>query len=187
MIRAFIAVEIDPHTVQQISAAVIQLKPRISDIRWLPATNFHLTLQFLGDIDESKVGPVVEALEHHLHPFPRFTINAKGLGVFPDIKRPRILWAGLEGDHLAALASRVETSLAPLGFAPEKRAFKAHLTVGRWRQFRGSSAKLGEELAVWKSHEFGESEVEKVTLFQSVLKPEGASYHRLKVVMLGNE
>ena len=63
MIRAFIAVEIDSQTVRQISAAVADLKPRIPGIRWVPPTNFHLTLKFLGDIEESKIDPIVQALE----------------------------------------------------------------------------------------------------------------------------
>ena len=184
MIRAFIAVEIDSQTVGQISAAVADLKPRIPGIRWVPPTNFHLTLKFLGDIEESRIDPIVRALEPALHPFPRFTINAKDLGVFPDLKRPRVLWIGLEGKELLELASKVEEALEPLGFVPEKRGFKPHLTVGRWRQFDRSSRKFVEELEKWQGHEFGESTVAEVIFFQSELKREGATYHPLKVVAL---
>ena len=184
MIRAFIAVEIDSQTVRQISAAIADFKPSIPGIRWISPTNFHFTLKFLGDIEESRIGPVAQALEVALHPFPRFTINAKGLGVFPDLKRPRILWVGLEGKGLAALASKVETALESLGFASEKREFKPHLTVGRWRQFDRSSRKLGEELEKWQGHEFGESAVSEVIFFRSELRREGAIYHPLKVVAL---
>jgi len=184
VIRAFIAVEIEPQTVRQISAVVADLKPRIPGIRWISPANFHFTLKFVGDIEENKVEPIARALELALHPFPRFTINAKGLGVFPDLKRPRILWVGLEGKGLAALASRVETVLESLGFAPEKREFQPHLTVGRWRQFDRSSRKFGEELERWKGHEFGESTVAEVIFFQSQLKREGATYQPLKVVAL---
>ncbi|HSE86762.1 MAG TPA: RNA 2',3'-cyclic phosphodiesterase [Candidatus Binatia bacterium] len=184
MIRAFIAVEIEPQTVRQIIAAVADLKPRIPAIRWVPPTNFHFTLKFLGDIEESKIEPIAQALELALHPFPRFTINAKGLGVFPDLKRPRILWVGLEGKGLAELTSKVETALESLGFAPEKKEFKPHLTLGRWRQFDRSSRKFGVELERWKAHEFGESTVAEVIFFRSELKREGAIYHPLKVVAL---
>jgi RNA 2',3'-cyclic 3'-phosphodiesterase len=184
VIRAFIAVEIAPQTVRQIAAVVADLKPRIPGIRWIPPTNFHFTLKFLGDIEETKIEPIAQALELALHPFPRFTINAKGLGVFPDLKRPRILWVALEGKGLAALASKVETVLESLCFAPEKREFQPHLTVGRWRQFDRSSRKFGEELERWKGHEFGESTVAEVIFFQSELKREGATYQPLKVVAL---
>jgi 2'-5' RNA ligase len=185
VIRAFIAVEVDSQTVRQILAAVADLKPRIPAIRWVPPTNFHFTLKFLGDIEESKIAPIAQALELALHPFPRFTINAKGLGVFPDVKRPRILWVGLQGKELVDLTLRVETALGPLGFAAEKREPKPHLTIGRWRHFDGSSRKLAADLESWKNHEFGASTVAEVVFFQSVLKPEGAVYHRLKVVLLG--
>ena len=185
MIRAFIAIEIDSQAVKNISERLAQLKPRLPDIRWIPPANFHLTLEFLGAVEETKIDPIYAALERELHPFPRFTINAKGLGVFPDVKRPRILWVGLEGKELIALALRVETALEPLGFAAEKREPKPHLTIGRWRHFDGSSRKLAAELENWKNHEFGASTVAEVVFFQSVLKPEGAVYHRLKAVVLG--
>ena len=184
MIRAFIAVEIDPQTVRQIIAAVTDLKPRIPAIRWVSPTSFHFTLKFLGDIEESKIEPIAQALELALHPFPRFTINAKGLGVFPDLKRPRILWVGLEGKGLAGLTSRIETALESCGFEPEKREFKPHLTIGRWRQFDRSARKFGEELERWKGHEFGKSAVTEVIFFRSELRREGATYHPLKVVAL---
>jgi 2'-5' RNA ligase len=184
VIRAFIAVEIDPKTVQEISAVLAQLEPDLPGIRWVIPANFHFTLKFLGHIEESKIGPVADALERQLHPFPRFTINAKGLGVFPDLKRPRVLWVGLEGNGLAALASKVERALEPLGFALEKRAFTPHLTVGRWRQFDGSEKKLAQELESWKRFNFGESKVAAVIFFQSVLKPQGTAYLPLKTVAL---
>jgi RNA 2',3'-cyclic 3'-phosphodiesterase len=184
VIRSFIAVEIAPQTVRQISAVVADLKPSIPGIRWVSPTNFHFTLKFLGNIEESKIAPIAQALELALHPFPRFTINAKDLGVFPDLKRPRVLWIGLEGKELLELASKVEKALEPLGFVPEKREFKPHLTVGRWRQFDRSSKKFGEELKRWKGHEFGESTVAEVIFFQSELKREGATYQPLKVVVL---
>ena len=184
MIRTFIAVEIDPQTVRQISLTVADLKPRIPGIRWVPPTNFHFTIKFLGNIEESKVEAIAQALELALHPFPRFIINAKGLGVFPKLRRPRVLWVGLEGKELSKLASKVEKALEPLGFEPEKRDFTPHLTVGRWRQFDRPSRELGVELERWKGHEFGESTVTEVIFFRSELKRAGAIYHPLKVVDL---
>jgi RNA 2',3'-cyclic 3'-phosphodiesterase len=187
MIRAFIAVQIDPKTVQKILETIEQLKLRVPDIRWIPPSNLHLTLKFLGDIDSAKVDPVVQALQLHLHLFSRFIINAKGLGVFPDVKWPRVLWVGLEGNRLAELASTVETALQSLGFPREKRGFKPHLTVGRWRQSDKSPAKLGEKLGKWQSQEFGETEVSEIILFQSLLKSDGAIHRPLKNMALCDE
>jgi RNA 2',3'-cyclic 3'-phosphodiesterase len=191
VIRAFIAVEIDPATARRIAAAVQQLKPRIAAIRWVGAGNFHLTLRFLGNIDESRIEAIGSALTDALRPFPRFTINAKGLGVFPNPKRPRVLWVGLVGSHLVSLQAKVESALTPLGFAPEEKSFTPHLTIGRWRQGERAdqTAKqtLDQELGKWSEHEFGVSPIEEVILFQSDLKPGGAIYRRLKVVVLQHD
>ena len=91
-------------------------------------------------------------------------------------------WPGRK--ELLELASKVETALDSLGFVPEKKGFKPHLTVGRWRQFDRASRKFLEELEKWQGHEFGESTVAEVIFFQSELSREGAIYHRLRVVTL---
>ncbi len=147
----------------------------------------HLTVKFLGDIEASRVDAIANALEGALKLFPRFTISAKGLGVFPALRRPRVLWVGLEGGQLVKLAAKVEAALEPLGFAREERGFQPHLTIGRWRQFNGVSKKLAEELERWKTSEFGASQVEALTLFQSVLKPEGALHQPLRVIAIAQE
>ncbi len=184
MIRAFIAIVIDPQIVRQIARAIATLRPQLTGIRWVPQTNFHLTLKFLGDIDEGKIEPIAQALQRYVHPFSCFAINAKGLGVFPGVNRPRILWVGLEATGLPALASSIERALEPLGFEHDTKEFKPHLTIGRWRRFDGSSQALGKELELWDKHEFGRFEVREVVLFQSVLKPDGAVYTPLSVAAL---
>jgi 2'-5' RNA ligase len=184
VIRAFIAVEIAAPTIASISAAIEQLKPRIEGVRWIAPSNFHLTVKFLGDIDESKVNPVGEALTSALRPFPPCTINAKGLGVFPSIKRPRVLWVGLVGSELITLATQVDLALVRLGFSREERGFTPHLTIGRWRQGAKTDSTLGTALDRWQDFDFGPSAIDEVILFQSMLKPKGAIYSRIKVVSL---
>jgi 2'-5' RNA ligase len=187
VIRAFIGIAIDPETIKKISAAIAELTPRIDAVRWVAPTNFHVTLKFLGEVEETKLQLIAQALRRDLSPFPRFSINAKGLGVFPTARRPRILWVGLVGNGLVALAAKVETALLPLGIAPEKRAFEPHLTVGRWRQLSMVKKNLADELERWKDFEFGPSKVDEVILIQSVLKPEGATYKYLATVPLARE
>jgi RNA 2',3'-cyclic 3'-phosphodiesterase len=187
VIRAFIAVCIDPRTLKNVLAVTSQLKRRIPDVRWVAKENLHLTLKFLGQIDEDLVEPISRMLEVAIRPFPRFTINAKGLGVFPAFEQPRILWVGLGGTELISLASEIDSTLEALGFEREKRSFKAHLTIGRWRHFEGSATRLRNELEEWKNYQFGESRVEELTLFQSITKPEGAVYRSLKSVALAGE
>ncbi len=187
MIRAFIAINIDPRIIREISEAIAQLRRAIPEVHWVVLDKIHLTIKFLGDIDPSRVDPIANALEQALKLFPRFTINAKGLGVFPALRRPRVLWVGLEGSQLVKLAAKVEAALEPLGFVPDERDFQPHLTIGRWRQFDGTSNKLAEELERWKKYEFGASQVEAVTLFQSVLKHDGALHKPLRVIAIAEE
>jgi RNA 2',3'-cyclic 3'-phosphodiesterase len=184
VIRSFIAVDVDPNVIASISRVIADLTPIIPAMRWVPATNFHLTIKFLGDIQENSVYPIAAVLEEKLRLFPRFSINAKGLGVFPDLRRPRILWVGLTASPLLNLAARVESALQPLGFLAEKRPFTPHLTIGRWRQFDRPPQALSEAWARWRDFEFGDSTIDKVVLYQSVLRPAGATYQILKIVSL---
>ena len=186
MIRAFIGVRIDPSVAQKISEAQAGLKDKLSGIRWVGLENLHFTLKFLGPVEETKEKLIAEALEKAAQPFPRFAILARGVGVFPDIRRARILWVGLEGGKLAALAAGVEAALEPLGFAREKREFRPHLTIGRWRSFNGSPEALKNELERWKTCDFGQSWVDEVVFFQSILSAEGAIYHPRGVIRLSH-
>jgi 2'-5' RNA ligase len=187
VLRAFIAVEISPAIISRITEAIDQLRPQVRGIRWVAPANFHLTLKFLGNIDESQIETIGQALTDALHPFPCCTINAKGVGVFPSVKRPRVLWVGLLGSQLISLAAKVESALASLGFAAEEKTFTPHLTIGRWRQAARSDRSLEQALGQWSDFAFGQSPVDEVILFQSVLKPAGAIYTRLKVFALERE
>lgn len=187
MIRAFIAIDIAPQIIVRISDLVHRLTPRLLGIRWLHTGDLHLTLRFLGATEESKIDPIAAALADSLRPFQRFTINAKGLGVFPNLRQPRILWVGLVGSQLPVLRGKVESALTPLGFVPEQRPFTPHLTIGRWRQNHRSEHTLKQELERWHNHEFGSATVEEVILFESDLKPAGAIHRRLKTIPLGSD
>jgi 2'-5' RNA ligase len=186
VIRAFIAVDIAPRTIDRITDLMHQLNGRLPGIRWLGPDNLHLTLKFLGSIDENKIDPIEAALTDSLRPFQRFTINAKGLGVFPNPRQARVLWIGLLGNQLTILQQKVESALTALGFAPEQKSFTPHVTIGRWRQDHPHHADraLKKELEKWRDYEFGATQVEEVCLFQSDLKPTGAIHRRLKVVTL---
>ena len=187
MIRAFIAVDLDDPVIEKVCNVVAILKSRITEIRWLRKENLHLTLKFLGNIAESQVEPITAALRHPLGLFSPCTISAKGLGVFPDFRRPKILWVGLTGDQLVQLAAEIESALMPLGFTPENRAFTPHLTIGRWREGSRPAKNLRQEIDSLNDFEFGACAVRQIVLFQSVLKPEGASYSELRTIQLGTE
>lgn len=185
MIRAFIAFDLDHHVIDNVCNVIEILKSRLPAVRWLPKDNLHLTLKFLGNIEESQVKPIGATLGDELKLFSPCTVNAKGLGIFPDFRRPKILWVGLAGDQLAQIAARIESALMPLGFVPEKRDFTPHLTIGRWREGNRPAKNLRQEINSWSDFEFGACVVRQIVLFQSVLKPEGASYSELETVQLG--
>ena len=181
MIRAFVAIKIDPDVAQKICQVQSKLDTSLKGIRWVKPENLHLTLKFLGPVSDDKVASIADSLERALYATTRFSVSCGGLGVFPDIRRAKVLWVGLEGKPIANLAATVEDALEPLGFAREKREFKPHLTIGRWRNSAGRPDLLRRALEQGQRQNFGTSNMHEVILFQSVLKPSGAVYTPLKV------
>lgn len=183
MIRAFIAINLAASVIEEIAKVQSALQEAKGDIRWTRADNLHLTLKFLGDITRQQVEPIVHTLHQALASQSPLRLNAQGLGAFPNLRKPRVLWAGIDGEGLVALRDAVETALMTLDFPPEEREFTPHLTLGRVRSLRGWE----RVLAVMKQHEqvhFGESVVDHVTLYQSTLRPEGAVYSPLGIIHL---
>jgi len=187
VIRAFVGVRIDPKMTQKISEVQSQLTRSLTGIRWVVQENLHFTLKFLGAVEEEKITSIIKAVGRVVRPAQPFSLTAGGIGVFPDIRKPRVLWVGLEAQGLQTLSQEVEAALEPLGFAPEKRGFKPHLTIGRWRNFTAKAQRLKEEIDHWKDHDFEQSRVEEVVIFQSILKPNGAVYSPLQIITLGTQ
>lgn len=189
MLRLFIAVELpDPMrsalaTLQDELAGVV---PR-DVMRWVRPEGIHLTLKFLGDVPEEQCGEIETALMPAAGLAP-FTVTVRGLGCFPNFRRPRVVWVGLEGQTSAlhALRDLVEREIAPLGYPTERRKFHPHLTLGRVRR-RSSKhdvLELGEQLAETSVTELGQMEIASVSLMRSQLRPQGAIYSCLKRVDL---
>ena len=183
MIRAFIAVNLAPAVGEEIAKVQASLKAVQGDIRWTRIEGMHLTLKFLGDIAREQVEPILAALQSALHNQPPLHVMAQGLGAFPHLKRPRVLWVGLSGEGLTKLQEKVESALIALDFPREERSFTPHLTLGRVRSLRGWE----QVLTVVKKYEqvqFGDSIIDRVTLYQSTLRPDGAVYSPLGTVSL---
>ncbi len=184
MIRAFIAVNLTVRVVEAITRVQEILKQAGGDVRWVRPEGFHLTLKFLGDIPNHKPPLVLAALQEALRGHPPLLVRAQGLGAFPTLKRPRVLWVGLGGEGLEELRERVEQAMIPLDFPPEDRQFTPHLTLGRVRSLRGWEKVLAA-LKERQAEGFGESRIEEVVLYKSDLRPEGALYTPLGKVTLG--
>ena len=147
--------------------------------------NFHITVKFLGSIDETRVPSVIAALHTAAAGHRAFELEIVALGAFPSPTRPRVLWAGVTegGGPLAALAGAIDDALAPLGFPRETRSFAAHVTLARVREPRRTPA-LAEALAVASSRRFGRVLIEHIALMRSDLSPRGARYAALSTVPL---
>ena len=179
--RVFIAIEL----AGDVRAALAQEQERLRavcahnrEIRWTRPEGWHLTLKFLGEISDQRARQVIGALQA-LAGFEKFAVEVKGFGFFPDPRRPRVFWAGIEGPPaLAELAGRVETVMQELGFPRELRPFRPHLTLARFQKPR-PSPELEAAFRNGNSPSFGRSEVSEFFLFESRLRPGGAEYRKV--------
>ena len=184
MIRAFIAVTLAKPVVEEIAKVRTSLQEPKGDIRWTRNGGLHLTLKFLGDINREQVEAILATLRDIAQQRPPLRVVAQGLGAFPNLRRPRVLWVGLQGERISELSEAIETALLPLDFPPEEREFTPHLTLGRVRSPKGWE----RVLPILKSYEqtyFGESLIDHMTLYQSELRPDGAIYTPLGLFLFG--
>ena len=190
-IRAFVAVELPPEARDALSAVVRFLEGRgIVGLRTVDPASVHLTLKFLGNVPASRVEAIEDALVDAAARSRPFRLALGETGTFPERGAPRVLWVGLDGDveALAGLRARVEEALRPLGFAPEGRPFRPHLTLARMRD-RSTRADRAQAAAALSSAPFEpglEFPVESVSLMRSILRPDGARYVRLASIRLGD-
>jgi RNA 2',3'-cyclic 3'-phosphodiesterase len=185
--RLFVAMDIPEEVRAAVAALVEQLRPSSRDARWARIEGLHLTLKFIGEIPEERVGPIVSALTSLTFAKP-IALRFGRLGFFPNERRPRVLWAGIDsGPELAALAAAVETALIPLGIAREDRAFSPHLTLARFDSPRGLDH-LHAAIDAVGPLEFGSTIAKEFHLYQSILKRGGAEYTRVATfVCAGSE
>lgn len=184
--RLFVAVD-PPETIKEsLRALQSSLKSGVSGVSWTRGEGFHCTLKFLGEVDEVRLPEVTRALEPSAAAAP-FRLAVRRLGVFPGWSNPRVIWVGLEParPELDQLRQSVESALAPLGFAPEEKAFHPHLTLGRVKN-RFGLGQLPQRLrAESERTDLGAFDVGRFILFQSHLRPEGAMYTPLHQYPLG--
>ena len=183
-LRAFIAVEIPTRIHKEIESQTASLREMLNTslVRWVPTSNIHITLKFLGDIAPANVDMLAQTLSAEAMQHPVFEIQFRGLGVFPNPKRPRVLWVGIQAPaELETLQSRLETTTAKLGYPVEKRPFSPHLTIGRVKQHVSPAGiqRIRTALDGTKVGALGAATVTAVHLFKSELKPTGAVYTRL--------
>ena len=175
--RCFVAVDVPSDVRAEVAALTARLRhaaPR-ADVRWASTETLHVTLKFLGEVPDARVPDVARTVGEVAARRPALALEAGGTGGFPSASRPRVVYVGISGhvDALARLAAAVDGALEALGFPGERRAFRAHLTVGRVRSPRGGeglagalSAAAGQTAGAWTADE--------VLLYRSRLHPKGA-------------
>jgi 2'-5' RNA ligase len=176
--RVFVALDIPDAVRTAISDLVLKLRPLCRNARWVRIESAHVTLKFIGEVPPDKV-EAVKAVLAPLRTHNPIEMKFRNVGFFPDERRPRVFWAGIEaGPALGELAAAMETALEPLGIAREQRAFSPHLTLARFES-PNRLDRLRDAIAAAGPLEFGRTVAEEFHLYQSVLKRGGAEYTRL--------
>ena len=181
-LRTFVGVPISPALVRQISGVRTEFRDRT--IHWVPEPKLHLTLKFLGEVEESQIVSIRTALRNALLEIKGFHVTARGLGVFPGNRRPRVLWVRLTAPELTLVARQLSSAVEPFGIEGTTKGFHPHATIGRWRSAVHRGRWLQSEMETWKDRKFGDFPIDEVTLFQSTLRPTGAIYSVLEVFPL---
>jgi 2'-5' RNA ligase len=186
-VRAFIAFELPGHIISVIKSLQQDLKKDGPRLRWVRPQNIHLTLKFLGNIQPKRIPAVERAMTQALQGKRSLALKIQGMGVFPGIRRPRVLWIGLGGDiqALEQLQAVLENALDAEAFERDRRPFKAHLTLARMpKRIDGRRLlQVIEKAGNFNTEEFFCNEL---ILFQSDLRPQGAIYTPLKRISLHN-
>jgi RNA 2',3'-cyclic 3'-phosphodiesterase len=190
MLRAFIAIQLSDELRRQIGSVQEKLRRELAGrIGWTNPNGIHLTLKFLGDIRESQIQPLQEVLQRAAVSAQPFSLEARGVGAFPNPRAPRVIWVGLHGSDgdmevLRHLQAAIEDGTAELGFQKEARAFTPHLTLARIRD-RLEAGTLDKVLAANQSRAVGGFTAASVGLIKSELRPSGAVYTTLVEVPFG--
>ena len=154
-------------------------------LRWVGPENLHITLWFLGEVDDGRASALHAALAVPL-PTKAFDLHARGAGMFPPSGPPRALWIGLTDGaaSLVAVYNELTPRLMNLGFEPERRAYAPHLTIARFKDIARKDIAVARQIATRCTSDAGSCRIEAVTLFRSQLSPKGSRYEALLRVPL---
>ena len=176
-IRTFVAVQLPQEIHRRLAKIARTLGESRADVKWVSEENFHITMKFLGPVEQDRMDDVLKAVESSSSGLSPFDLRLVGLGAFPRIANPSVIWAGVsEGtQELQTLAGRLEDSLERAGFPRESRKFSAHVTLGRTRSTRGAE-QLGASIERLRNEEIGHFTVRRIAVMRSDLRPSGPIY-----------
>ena len=176
--RLFVGVRVSVATANLLASAAETLARRMKDagidIKWVAPVNYHVTLKFLGATRTDAVGAVRDALEAAVVGVEPFKFRTARLGAFPSLEKASVVWAGVEGP-LEPLAARIDAAMSGIGYAAEKRAFHAHVTLARLRETRP----VKDVVLPLSEQMFSDTRIDGVTLFESETKSSGSVYRDL--------
>lgn len=176
--RTFIALPLPDPVRAKLARLRQALAPEVPSARWVGPDEYHLTLAFLGDVDEIDLNAVCTAASESVRGIPRFDLEVRGLGAFPDPARPRVLWAGVVGDLGALEATRkaVADAATRAGYRPADERFHPHVTLAHLKAGRGPATDLGPILLHYRRWNGGSFAAESVVTYASTLTPDGPIY-----------
>ncbi len=180
-IRSFLAFELPPAIKNEVARISVEVKKTGLDAGWVKPDNIHLTIVFMGDVNEKAIPEIISSIDNSVSKHKPFNITLGGMGLFPDIKRPRVLWLGLNGEveRLGALRDDLQKPLEAYGIEQEKRAFRPHLTLGRFRKQVKDRDTLKKVIDEYRDILEPDGVLNELILFKSELKPGGSVYTRI--------
>jgi RNA 2',3'-cyclic 3'-phosphodiesterase len=177
-VRLFVALDLREDVRTAMRDLIAHLQPKAKNARWVHPEGMHITLKFIGHTDTTNLEPIQAALAGVHSPQP-VEMHFRGIGFFPNDRRPRVVWCGIEASpNLAHLAAQIENTLEPLGIERESRDFAPHLTLARFNapERADELVRAANEL---KSRDFGSARESEFYLFESITKRSGAEYKKL--------
>jgi 2'-5' RNA ligase len=192
LLRAFVAITLPPDLQQSLAAQTAPLKEVIPGVAWVNAANLHMTLKFLGNVEEGAVAPIASGLTTATAQVEAFDLEILALGAFPTLARPRVIWIGASGPRLSALVESIESALEPLGFPRETRPFSAHITLGRVRPFSRNASDGGPRKAIGGPPTPTDTgsrppvPISQIVLMRSRPSPSGVTYTELAAFSLAS-
>lgn len=184
--RCFAALALPPSVRSLLVRVQEALRRADADVNWVREENLHLSLKFLGELEEEAVATLMGMLSLEALRWPKLNLTFGGVGTFPDHGSPRVVWAGCGGDlkALAALAGAIERSAEQVGVPREHRPFVAHLTIGRVRSNRNLK-RLQSAILDQRQVPLGEGRAEEFVLYRSTLASGGPIYEPRATFPLG--
>jgi 2'-5' RNA ligase len=180
-IRSFLAFEL-PEEIKAIVTRVSgEIRKSSLEVRWVRPEFIHLTVVFMGDIESEQIAPIGESVSAVCSQHSPFTISLKPMGCFPNTRNRRVIWLGIEGDleRMSRFRDDLQHALSPFGIKEEERAFRPHLTLGRFKKPSKRQTELDQLLAKYKELSSPARTLSELVLFRSDLKPGGAVYTKM--------